>query len=388
MSAPVTSPHTTAQQWVAVAREVASHHLSPHAAAVDATRQFPSAGVQALMDSGLLGLMVPREFGGLGEGILTCVQVLEELAAGCASTAAIYLFHSQVVRRMLDVGTENQKQRYLPLLAASSLGASSWTEPGAGADKSGLSTTARRCTDGYRITGRKTLCTGAGHASLYTVLVRIPPTQNGPAAPDAVKSDQTFLLIPKTTPGLSFGEEWDGMGLRGTATGELICDDCFVPAEDRIGPEGSGPWLMALNRRSALHPGVIGLGIGRTALHHAVQSAREGGLGRHQALRFMVADAEMRLSAARALVYEAATLADQGAPTAGAASLRAKVVAAEAAVAVADTALQLFGGRGYRREVGAERHYRDARALSLMGPTSELCRDMLGQYWLGMADVL
>lgn len=369
--------------WVGLAADIARQTLAPQAAHVDRTGAFPREGVKALAASGLLGLMVPRAYGGQGEGPATCARVLEELAAGCASTAAIYLFHSQVVRRLLDVATPAQQERCLPGLAAGKLGASSWTEPGSGADKHGLATTAVRSLGGFAVSGRKSFCTGAGEAAIYTVLVRMPGAGNREGEAFG-RGDQAFVILHGGMPGLSFGGHWDGMGLRGTATGELICERCRVPADQLLGAEGDGPRIMALNRRSGLHPGLIGLGIARAALDAASQYVGHHGHGQHQAVRFMLAEADMRLAAARALAYEAADLAQAGAPEAGAASLRAKVVASEAAVAVTDLAVQLFGGRGYLREYPAERHYRDARALALMGPTSELCREMLGRYRAGL----
>lgn len=357
--------------------ELARDYLGGRAEEADRSGELLPENLEVLSRAGVMAAQGPRELGGLGASCLATVMSLERLAAACAGTAAVALFHHSVVRRLCQAGSAEQQQRLLPWLMRQALSASAWAEPGSGADKKKLATVARRQGSGFCLSGRKSFCTGARMAELCTVLVETPELGAEDGEPIFGRSTQSFFLVHRDRPGVSIGPPFEGLGLRGSGTAELILDEVPVSADDLLGGLGQGTRVMALQRSSGLHPGVLGLGIGSAALEATCHFVKGRGTAQFQAVRFALADMAVELEGARLLVYEAARQADLASPVADRLGLLAKIRAAEAAQAITAAAVQLWGQTGFHRGHPIERLFRDARALSIMGPTSELCRDLV-----------
>jgi butyryl-CoA dehydrogenase len=343
----------------------------------DLEAAFPEKLIDSLKNVGLLSLLIPTEYEGLGGTTTDVIYLINKVSADCATTGTILMFHYQVVKRIIDYGTREQKGRYLKMLANGMLGASAWTEPNSGANKHGLSANLKRSKQGYMLNGQKSFCTGAGKADIYTVLVK----SEGACRHDEDTfglGNQAFVIIELTDEGIRFGDPWNGLGMKGTSTGEIILENCHIFEERIIGKLGEGTKIMKANRNSAIHPGIIGLGISSKALQVALKYANERNLTNHQAIRFYLTDIRTNLEATRLLIYKAGEYADNGLHVeAGFYTMMAKNLAANNSIHITNTALQILGGKGYLQEFIVERLYRDARAIALMGPTSELCKEII-----------
>jgi butyryl-CoA dehydrogenase len=330
--------------------------------------------LELLKDYGLFGILVPKGFGGFGGNIVDTTYIIEAISRVCPSAGAIFMFHNQVVKRILEFGSEDQKRKYLPYIATGDIiGASSWSELNAGADKQGLKSYAVKENGFYKLNGNKAFCTGAELADLYTILVRTG-TQPG--------RELSFLIVEKAQTGLSFGDNWDGMGMCGSSTKEIKCKDCLIPSDNLIGQEGQGTALMSSNRKVALHPGIIGLGICKEAISlfkHEVNEKER--LWDFQNTRMQLADIVTQVEALHELVYKAAHLADKNEIRSEDISLKAKIMGANVSNQVTSIILQLFGANGYRIGFGIEKLLRDSHALGIMGPTTELCKEFVSKIW-------
>ncbi|GAA3499996.1 acyl-CoA dehydrogenase family protein [Streptomyces prasinosporus] len=362
--------------------------LSAPAASIASAASAASAGtggpdpaaLAALRGSGLLGTAVAARYGGAGGDAAAVNRVVEEIAAVDASLAIIAFQHFAVCARIAEWGTGDQQRRWLPRLADGTwLAASAWSESGAGAAKRNLATTGERLPDGrWRLDGAKTFTTGAGVADVYLVLVRTgPPVVAG----EGYGADgQTFFVIGAGTAGLAADLGPDLAGMRGSATGLLALDGCVVPDGDRLGPDGGAATVIAGVRESGASLGAVSVGIARAALELAVRHARERGLLALPTVRHRLVDLGTRLEAARAVVA-AAGARDSADP--GLTTLHSKLHASTAAEEICLDVARMLGSAGYREGARIGELLADARGIAFMGPTNDLCRDLVAASWTG-----
>ena len=355
-------------------REFAQNEVKPLAAELDEEERFPAETIPKLAKLGLLGIPFPKKYGGAGGDNLAYAMAVEEIAKTCGTTSVIICAHTSLCcYPIYAYGTEEQKMKYLPdLLSGRKLGAFGLTEPGAGTDASGQQTTAVLEGDHYVLNGVKCFITNATEAETFVVF----------AMTDKSKGNHgiSAFIVEKDFPGFSIGKHEKKMGIRGSATSDLIFEDCRVPAENLLGQEGKG-FKIAMGTLDGGRVGVAAqaLGIGEGAIDEAVAYTRERvqfgkRISQFQNTQFQLADMKARADAAQLLVYRAACAKDAGDPKCGFYSSMAKLFAAEMASDVTRRAVQLFGGYGYTREYPVERMMRDAKITEIYEGTSEVQR--------------
>ena len=355
-------------------REFAQNEVKPLAAELDEEERFPAETIPKLAKLGLLGIPFPKKYGGAGGNNLAYAMAVEEIAKTCGTTSVIICAHTSLCcYPIYAYGTEEQKMKYLPdLLSGRKLGAFGLTEPGAGTDASGQQTTAVLEGDHYVLNGVKCFITNATEAETFVVF----------AMTDKSKGNHgiSAFIVEKDFPGFSIGKHEKKMGIRGSATSDLIFEDCRVPAENLLGQEGKG-FKIAMGTLDGGRVGVAAqaLGIGEGAIDEAVAYTRERvqfgkRISQFQNTQFQLADMKARADAAQLLVYRAACAKDAGDPKCGFYSSMAKLFAAEMASDVTRRAVQLFGGYGYTREYPVERMMRDAKITEIYEGTSEVQR--------------
>jgi len=352
-------------------RELAQGVVRPLAAEIDRDHRFPHEAVNAAAEAGLMGVLIPREYGGAGLDALAFAVCIEELAQACASTAVIVDVHNSVGSEpILLFGTVDQKRRWLPELAAGKLlGAFALTEPASGSDAAALKTTARRKGDGYVLNGTKVFITNIGHAGLYVVFARTGPDERAPGV--------SAFLVPADSPGLRVGQVFHKMGLHGSPTGELVLEDVLVPAADRLAGEGQG-FTVAMRALDSGRIGISGqaLGIAQAAVDES--RALMGPRNRAQGDDFALADMATRVESARLLVYRAAWLCARGRPFTREASM-AKLHSTDTAMQAALDAVQLAGEEGTLSGSPFERHVRDAKALQIYEGSNQVQRIVIAR---------
>ena len=353
------------------ARSFAQKALAPHAGEWDRTGLLPDSVVQQMGELGLLGLQVPSQWGGFKTDDLTYALCIEEVAAGCASSAVLMSVHSSVgCVPILKFGTEDQKQQWLPRMATGEvIGAFCLTEPQAGSQADALKTRAVRDGNTWVLNGAKQFVTNGARAGVAIVFAVTDPA--------AGKKGLSAFLVPTETAGFNVGRPESKMGIRASDTCAITLADCRVPTQNLLGKEGEGLKIALSN----LEGGRIGIaaqavGIARAALEAASRYASERvqfgqPIAQHQAIGHTLADMQTRLSAARLLVHHAARLRSAGVPCISEAS-QAKLFASEAAEWICSKAIQIHGGYGYLQDYAVERHYRDARITQIYEGTSEI----------------
>jgi len=355
----------------AAVRELAQGMIRPLAAEVDRDHRFPEEAVRSAAASGLMGVLIPREYGGAGLDALAFAICIEELAQACASTAVIVDVHTSVgTEPILLFGDEEQKKRWLPQLASGELlGAFALTEPASGSDAASLKTTARRDGNSYVLNGTKVFITNIGHAGLYVVFAR--------TGPDERAAGVTAFLVPAGTAGLRVGQVFDKMGLNGSPTGELVLEDVGVPVANRLGAEGKG-FVVAMRALDSGRIGISGqgLGIAQAAVDEARALMRER--GHEQGDDFTLADMATRVESARLLAYQAAWLCSRSRPFTREASM-AKLHCTDTAMQVTIDALQIAGEEGARAGSPFERHMRDAKALQIYEGSNQVQRFVIAR---------
>ncbi|HNY66786.1 MAG TPA: acyl-CoA dehydrogenase family protein [Deltaproteobacteria bacterium] len=364
---------TAEQEMVRLmARDFARRELEPLAARRDREEIFPADVVRKMGELGLLGMMVPAEYGGAAAGAVSYCLALQEIAYSCASTAVTMSVANLSTEPLLKFGDEAQKVRYLIRLAQGDLlGCFALTEPGAGSDPGSLQISAQDRKDHYLINGTKVFITHGAYADVINLIARTGPEKGNKGL--------SAFIVERGTPGFSVGSREDKMGLRASNTVELIFEDCRVAKENLIGRPGLG-FKVAM---SALDSGRIGIasqaiGISRACLDEAVRYARQRrqfgrSISSFQAIQWMIADMATGIEAAHLLSMSAALKKDQGVPFTKEASM-AKLFSSEAANRTAYLALQIHGGYGYTKDFKVERLYRDARATTIYEGTSEIQR--------------
>ena len=356
------------------AREFAQREIAPSAIERDEAERYDPAIFRGMAEIGLTGAPLPESVGGGGFSYLGWALVMEEIGAADMSAAVMLSVHVLSQLPVLQFGTPEQIDRWLPpMVAGEILGAFALTEPGAGSDAVALRSRATLADDGaaYRLDGTKIWISNAPEAGRYLAFATVDPSKG----PKGI----TAFLVEKGAPGFRFGAHERKMGIRAGTTSELIFDGAVVPLANRLGEEGQG-YRIAL---SALASGRISIGaacvgIARSALDQAaayLQQRKAFGapLAEQQGIRFMLAEMARDVAAARALVHEAARARDRGEPIAELASM-AKWTASDTAMKVATDAVQLFGGSGYSRETGIERLMRDAKGAQIYEGTNQIQR--------------
>jgi alkylation response protein AidB-like acyl-CoA dehydrogenase len=363
-------------------RAIAREQVAPLAAQVDEAELYPAESLRQLAQAGLMGLYVPEAYGGAGLGALAFCLAVEEIAWACASTAVIYLVQYAAGYPIVSHGTEAQKRRYLPRLAAGEITAAlSISEPGAGSDAASMTTTAVRKGDRYLLNGAKMWVTNGSHAGLVTLFATVDRAR-------AHRGVTAFLVEP-TFPGFTLGKLERKLGIRGSPTVAIHLTDCEVPVDNRLGEEGQG-FRVALGALDRSRPavGAQAVGIAQAALDAATGYAKERRqfdrpIADFQGIQFMLADMAMQVHASRLLVHHAAALVDRGATGTALESSMAKCFAADAAMRVATDAVQVFGGYGYTREYPVERFMRDAKITQIYEGTNQIQRIVIARELLG-----
>src|SRR5713226_2843200 len=363
------APHHEA--FRASGREFSQGVVEPYAAEVDRDHRFPEEAVEGARHAGLMGVLIPREYGGAGLDAIAFALCIEELAQACASTAVIIDVHTSVGSEpILLFGTEEQRREWLPRLASGELlGAFALTEPAAGSDAASLKTGARRVGGDYVLNGTKVFITNIGRAGLYIVFAR--------TGPDERASGVSAFIVPADSNGLRVGQVFKKMGLNGSPTGELALEDVVVPAANRLAPDGKG-FTVAMRALDSGRIGISGqaLGIGQAAVDEATTLLR--GRAREQGDDFTLADMATRLESARLLAYNAAWLCTAGRPFTRSASI-AKLHCTDTTMQVALDALQLAGEEAAVSGSPFERHVRDAKALQIYEGSNQVQRVVIAR---------
>jgi alkylation response protein AidB-like acyl-CoA dehydrogenase len=359
-----------------MARTIAEDKMLPLRAELDEKEEFPRSVIQELADTDLLGVHIPEEYGGLGGGCFEFCLVTEELSRICAGLAVSYAVNALGSLTLIEYGSEEQKQNYLPDIASGKkLTAFALTEESAGSDASAIKTTATRVDNGYIINGTKQFITNGGEADIYTIIA-LTDKERG------IRGAST-LLVEKDTPGFTFGRKEKKLGIRASITRELIFEDCPVPLENIIGKEGMGfPIAMRLFDRSRPGIGAQAVGLAQGALEAALDYAKQRNqfgqpIISFQAVSHMLANMAIDVEAARALVYAAARTVDSDARSFSAESAMAKVFASDVAMRVTIDAIQVFGGVGYMQDYPVEKMMRDAKITQIYEGTNQILRDVI-----------
>ncbi|WP_454055563.1 acyl-CoA dehydrogenase [Clostridium sp. Marseille-Q7071] len=365
---------TKEQEFVKqMVREFAENEVKPIAAEIDVTERFPMENVEKMARYHMMGIPFSTEFGGAGGDSISYAITVEELSRVCGTTGVIVSAHTSLCAAPIDAfGTPAQKEKYLvPLAKGEKIGAFGLTEPNAGTDASGQQTTAYLDGDNYILNGSKIFITNGGVADTFVVF----------AMTDKSKGTRgiSAFIVEKDFPGFSIGKVEEKLGIRASSTTELVFENCIVPKENLLGKEGKG-FGIAMKTLDGGRIGIAAqaLGIAQGALDEAVAYMKERKqfgkpLAAFQGLQWMVADMEVKVEAARLLVYKAAYRKDNKLPyTVDAA--RAKLFASEVAMEVTTKAVQIFGGYGYTKEYPVERMMRDAKITEIYEGTSEVQR--------------
>ncbi|SKC58885.1 acyl-CoA dehydrogenase [Maledivibacter halophilus] len=352
-------------------REFAENEVKPLAEEVDEQEMFPVETVKKLARYGFLGIPFPKEYGGQGGDNLAYAMAVEELSKACATTGVIVSAHTSLgASPIYEFGTEQQKQKYLiPLVKGEKLGAFGLTEPNAGTDAAGQQTKAVLDGDHYILNGSKIFITNAGYADIYIIMAMTDKSKG-------VKGISAFI-VEKDYEGFSVGKKESKMGIKGSATCELIFENVRVPKENLIGKEGKGFGIaMKTLDGGRIGIGAQALGIAQGAIDETVKYVKERkqfgrSIAKFQNTQFQLADMQTKVDAARLLVYRAAMAKENGERFSTDAAM-AKLFAAETAMEVTTKAVQLHGGYGYTREYPVERMMRDAKITEIYEGTSEV----------------
>ena len=360
-------------------REFVAGEIAPRAHEYDEQARFPREQLKGLAELGLLGMIIPEEWGGAGFDTVAYAVALEEIARADASVCVIVgVTNSVVCYPILSFGTEEQKKKYLvPLARGEILGAFCLSEPQAGSDATNLKTRAVRDGDSYVINGTKSWVSSGGEANTYIVMAVTSREDS--------KNKVTAFIVEGTTPGLTVSSIEHKMGQRASQTAEMSFADVRVPAANVLGGEGNG-LRVAFNSldNGRIGIGALSTGIAQGALDEALQYAKERyafgqAIAEFQAIQFKLANMATETDAARLLTLRAAAMKDAGHKQTGFYAAMAKLFASETANRVCADAVQIHGGNGYSRDYAVERMYRDARVTTIYEGTSEIQRIVISR---------
>jgi alkylation response protein AidB-like acyl-CoA dehydrogenase len=369
------------------ARDFARNEIGPIAAEFDESGEFPSATIKKMGAMGFMGIEVPEQYGGAGMDTLSYVLALEEICKiDAAHGVVMSVNNSLYCHGILKFGTEEQKQKFItPIASGKSIGAYSLTEPMSGSDASTMRSRATRDGDFYLLNGRKSWVTSGPVADYLVVFMMTDPQKKAKGI--------TAFLVEAKTPGLVRGKKEPKLGIRASATSELIFEDCKIPAANRLGDEGEGFKIaMAVLDVGRIGIGAQALGIAEAAYEASLAYAREREafsqkIGEFQGIGFKLADMKTRIEAARLMVYNAAMAKEKSKTTGERFTLQAstaKLFSSETAMFCAHAAVQIHGGMGYSKELPVERFFRDAKITEIYEGTSEIQRLVISRAELGL----
>jgi len=360
-----------------LARRIAEEKVVPVRAELDETGQFPWEIMKNCAETGLFGVSIPEAYGGMGGGSFENCIVVEELSKACLGVSVSYAASLLGAYPILLGGSEEQKKKYLSQIASGSkLAAFGLTEANAGSDAQGIRTEAKKDGDHYILNGTKQWITNGGEAEIYTVVAMTDRSKGGRGA--------TAFILEKGMEGFTFGKKENKLGIRASATRELVFQDCKVPKENVIGREGLG-FILTMRTFDRTRPGIgaQAVGVADGALDAAVQYAREREqfekkIISFQVMQHMLADMAIQVEAARALVYAVARYIDSNPRDFSKVSAMSKVFPSDVAMKVVVDAIQVFGGYGYMKEYPVEKMMRDAKILQIYEGTNQIQRNIIG----------
>ena len=365
-------------------RRVALDKVAPRADEIDRTAEYPQDMYDLLRGLGLFALPFAEQYGGTGDMLSACIAV-EEFGRVCYNTGYLLVVQWVAFGALYAAGSEEQKARFLPGLASGELrGAFSTTEAQSGSDVSGIKTRAVPVAGGYRLNGAKIWCTNASVADFVLVGAKIPN-------PDGKDSINLFI-VERGTAGFSIGRKEEKMGARGVPSCPLFFDDAFIPAANRMGPEGGGGFKLVMEAFNTSRPIVAAraVGIAQGAIDHSIsfmqgRKAFGQSIGDFQGLRWMIADMTMQTEAARQLTYKAASMVNAGVTgqTLARFAAMAKCFASDVAMKVATDAVQIFGAAGVSAEYPIARYFRDAKVVQIIEGTNQIQRNIIANSLLG-----
>ncbi|MBN1161290.1 MAG: acyl-CoA dehydrogenase family protein, partial [Dehalococcoidales bacterium] len=356
-----------------LARRIAGERILPVRAELDEKEEFPWDIVRELAAADMFRVFVPEEYEGLGGGCLDLCLVTEELSRVCSGIAVTYAASALGCMTLMEYGTDEQKHRFLPDIASGKrLAAFAITESTAGSDAANIKTTAEKVEGGYLLNGTKQFITNGGEAEIYTVIALTDKTRGARGS--------SAIIVEKDTEGFTFGKKEKKMGIRTSATRELVFRNCLVPEENLLGKPGLG-FIQAMRLFDKSRPGIGAQAVGlcQGALEAATDYAEERvqfgqPLITMPVVQQMLADMAIQTEAARALVYAAARYVDSGAKNVTEPSAASKVFASDAAMKVTVDAVQICGGSGYMRDYPVEKMMRDAKILQIYEGTNQILR--------------
>jgi alkylation response protein AidB-like acyl-CoA dehydrogenase len=364
-------------------RTLARERIAPRAAEIDSSGEFPWDVVELFRENDVFALLFEERFGGTGTGALLALVAIEEVAKVCATSALILAVQELGSLGLKLAGTEEQQQRWLPRLASGELlAAYALTESGSGSDSAAMRTTARLDGGEYVLNGSKRFITNAGVAGLYTVFAKTDP--------DAGHAGISAFVVESDAPGFEVARIEPKMGIKGSTTGELVFEDCRIPAANLLGAEGEG-FRIAMRILDRSRPGVAAqaLGIAQGATDYALEYAKTREtmgkpIAAHQLIQAKLADMETECEAARGLLYRFGQMVDDGVdgPELTKISAMAKLKCGDVAMAVTTEAVQILGGYGYIKEYPVERFMRDAKITQIYEGTQEIQRLVIAREML------
>jgi butyryl-CoA dehydrogenase len=366
------------QMIVDTARELADEKIIPKRAELDEKNEFPRSILEDMGKADLFAIIIPEEYGGFGGGCFDVVLALEQIARGCVGVATSFAASALGIFPVLIAGSDEMKQKYLPDIATGKKWAAfGLTEASAGSDASGVRTTAVLDGDEWVLNGTKQWITNGGESQIYTIVAMTDPAKGPRGA--------SMFVVEDGDPGFSYGKKEDKMGIRSSATRELIMKDCRIPKDRLIGRKGTG-FITVMKTLDISRPGIacLGVGLGQAALDEAVVYAKQRvQFGKpiiaFQAIQHMLADMAIQIEASRALVYAAARHIDAHPKDMSKVSSMCKVFATDMAMKVTVDAVQVLGGYGYMKEYPVEKMMRDAKILQIYEGTNQIQRNVVGQ---------
>ena len=371
----------TEELFLQMIRSFAENEVKPLAAEVDEQERFPMETVRKMAELGIMGIPVPKEYGGAGGNVQMYIRAVEEISRVCATTGVILSAHTSLcMAPILENGTEEQKQKYLPKLASGEwIGAFGLTEPNAGTDAAMQQTVAEDAGDHWVLNGTKIFITNAAYADVFIVMAMTDKSKG--------TTGISAFIVERGFPGFSIGKKEAKMGIRGSATCELVFENCIVPKENLLGVMGKG-FNLAMKTLDGGRIGIAAqaLGIAQGAMDETVKYTKErkqfgASIASFQNTQFQLADLETKIQAARFLVRSAAWKKDMKLPYTKDAAM-AKLFAAETAMEMTTKAVQFHGGYGYTREYPVERMMRDAKITEIYEGTSEVQRMVIAGHLL------
>ena len=358
-----------------LARRIAEERILPVRAELDEKEQFPKEILKELADSDLFRIFISEKYDGLGGGTLDLCLVVEELSRVCSAVAVSFAATALGAYAIILYGSEEQKQKYLPQIASGKIAAFGLTESNAGSDASGIQTTAQKTPEGYMLNGTKQFITNGGEADIYTVIALTDKTK-GPRGASA-------FIVEKDTPGFTFGKKEKKIGIRASATRELVFRNCLIPAENLLSREGMG-FIVTMKVLDNSRPGISAqaLGIAQGAMEAAVgYTSQRIQFGQPlislPVVQYKLAEMALQVEAARALVYAVAKTIDSGQKSFTEESAMAKVFASDVAMKVAVDAVQVCGGAGYMRDYPLEKMMRDAKITQIYEGSNEVLHNAI-----------